>query len=94
MSKNKGALYARWQYATALSITSLRSVFTLQFRYTAACPMFSKRGRMVSTFSGFNFHGHLATIRASVLRLAVATVRLAPVVLPADRMLTHGFEAS
>jgi len=30
---------------------------------------------------------------ASVLRLAVATVRLAPVVLPADRMLRHGFEA-
>ncbi len=31
---------------------------------------------------------------ASVLRLAVATVRLALVVLPADRMLTQGFEAS
>ena len=50
MSKNKGALYARWQYATALSITSLRSVFTLQLRYTAACRMFIKRGWIFATF--------------------------------------------
>jgi len=39
----------------------------------------------MSSFSGFNFHDHLTTIRR--LRLAPQPP---PAVLPADRMLRHG----
>ncbi len=78
MSKNKGAWYARWQYATALSITSRRNVFTLQLRYTAACRVFSERGGKMPTFSGFNFHVPARRFDASALRLAVATAASSP----------------